>query len=216
MAVLLRLVASLTCLVLLQWPLLMESPAALAENQRRPEDLKFGKYTGKVESAAVSKWLELDNRAREELAGGDYGAAEKSFKEALQAAESASSIYPGVINSLLGLSLLYEKMGSRGEAERTYELGMRTAESLWGAQSLRFAYLMIDLAWLYHWHGKESGAETLFLRAIKTEESSGQESSVLVELLSEYQLYLKECGRVAESERIMHRIEHLQGKLSQP
>lgn len=212
MAVVPRAIACcLLCLICL-----LQFAAVQAENQRRPEDLKFGKYKGPVESAAVGKWLALDNRAREELKAGDYTSCERSFKEALQAAESANSIYPGVINSLLGLSLLYEKMGNGAEAERTYELGMRTAEALWGGQSLRFAYLMVDLAWLYHWHGKESGAETLFLRAIKMEEGSSQESARLVELLNEYQLFLKECGRVAESERILHRIEHLQGKLPQP
>lgn len=200
-----RLLISFACLLFAQ--------SALAEEELRkaPDDLSFGKASS---SGGDDEWLEMDNKARKLARDGDLSEAETLFNDALNRAQAKNHNEPGVLNSLLGLALVKEKLGNRAESERLYELGMRTAESLWGPADVRFAALMPDLAWLYHWHGKDDEAEVLFNRVLKTYEGAyGPDSAPVAGFLKDYHQYLEETSRVAEAQKVEHRLEHIKGKL---
>lgn len=192
-----------------------------AELERRLESRTFGKINPAdlsqgMQNAGFSDWLKLEKSARDKLSEGQFDEAERGFKEAISKAEALNMVSPGVINSLMGLAFALDRQGNQAESERLYELAMRNAESVFGPSATRFGYYMPDLAWLYHWHGKDSQAETLFLRAISLEEASSRiETPNLIELLKEYQQFLKECGRTSESEKIGHRVEHIKAKLAE-
>ncbi|MBX9941271.1 MAG: hypothetical protein K2Y32_18560 [Candidatus Obscuribacterales bacterium] len=192
-----------------------------ADLERKLESRTFGRINPAdlsqgMQNAGFSDWLKLEKTARDKLSAGQFADAEQGFKEAISKAETLNMVSPGVINSLMGLSFALDRQGNQSESERIYELAMRNAESVFGPSATRFGYYMPDLAWLYHWHGKDSQAETLFLRAISLEEASSRiETANLVELLKEYQQFLKECGRTSESEKIGHRIEHIKAKLAE-
>lgn len=188
-------------------------PAAQAdeEGRRTPDDLSFGKASS---SGGDEEWLEMDNKARKLARAGDLSEAETLFNDALNRAQAKNHNEPGVLNSLLGLSLVKEKLGNGAESERLYELGMRTAESLWGPSDVRFAALMPDLAWLYHWHRKDDKAEVLFARVLKTYEANyGPDSAPVAAFLKDYQQYLEETSRIVEAQKVGHRLEHIKGKL---
>ncbi len=197
-------------LVVLVSGLILSTNTSLAQEvPKQVDDLAFGQYSG---SDADSTWLQLDNKARADIKEQNYSQAQKGFKEAIAYAESKNLIAPGLINSLLGLTLTNEKLGNRDEAERIYELAMRYAESTYGPTSAAYAAFLADLAWLYHFHNKDDKGEILFLRAIKTFENAfGEGSAQEVVVLREYQIFLKEAGRVAESEKIQHRLDRIKG-----
>lgn len=197
-------------LMVLSFGLIVGANTALCQNVPKQVDyLDFGQYKG---SEADATWLQLDNKARAEIKEQNYSQAEKGFKEAIAYAESKNLIAPGLINSLLGLTLTNEKLGNSGEAERIYELAMRYAESSFGPTSAAYASLLSDLAWLYHFHNKDDKGEILFLRAIKTFQNTfGEGSAQEVAVLKEYQIFLKEAGRVAEGEKIQHRLDRIKG-----
>lgn len=194
---------------LISYLFLSASTAFAQDVPRQVEDLAFGQYSG---NDADSTWLQLDNKARADIKDQNYSQAEKGFKEAIAYAESKNLISPGLINSLLGLTLANEKLGNRSEAERIYELAMRYAESTYGPTSSAYAVFLSDLAWLYHFHNKDDKGEILFMRAIKTFQNAyGEGSAQEVLVLREYQIFLKEAGRVAEGEKIQHRLDRIKG-----
>lgn len=167
------------------------------------DDLPLGRYKAQERG---TPWQLADKRGRELVESGNLSGAGAAFSEALALAEKAGEISPGIINSLLGLTLVAEKEGKSAEAERLYELAMRYGESRFGPDSPSFAALMPELAWLYHLHGKDDKGEVLFKRAIKIFQVTYGEDRMEAGLLREYKRFLSECGRHAEAEAVEHRL----------
>jgi hypothetical protein len=162
---------------------------------------------------AVRPWWEKDHEARVALKAGDLEQAKSLFEEAIKIAEKNANIEPGVINSLLGLCLLEHKRGNNFESERLYELAMNYEQGLAGRGSMRFAALLIDGAWLFHWHGKDDKAELLYRECITIiEHNLPTDDPKLLPVLYHYKAFLKECGRVSESEKISAEITRIESK----
>ena len=159
------------------------------------------------------RWFQLDQSARKALDSGNFAEAERLWKEALQVSEKETRYEPGVVNCLIGLSLLYHKKGDDGEATRLYELAMRTMEGLFGRQSVNFAKYMPDLALLYHDQGKKDKAEVLFKHHLELHEAThGADAPEIVDSLNHYSKFLKKTGRLPEASRMDARVKGILDK----
>lgn len=172
----------------------------------------FG-YLKPTESLKQQKWYQLDLQARKALDSGNYPNSERLFKEAIAKAESKQHIEPGYVNSLVGLSLLYHKMGNPKESERIYEYAMRTMEGIAGRTSLRFAKYLPELGWLYHDHNRVKQADILFKQHLQLHESSyGKQSPKLIDSLTHYSNFLKKTGRTSEAGMLKQRVQGIKYK----
>lgn len=181
----------------------------------KPELTELKGHFGELleESDSDNKWFALDKEARESFRREDFSSAEKTFKEAISYAESISKFEPGAVNSLLGLSMLNEKLSKPQESERLYELAMRYEEGTYSSESEHFAKFLPDLAWLYHWHGKDGDSERTFMRALKIlEKLKGEDHIMLIDILSQYRDFLKSTGRAAEAEKVERRLDRIRAK----
>lgn len=171
---------------------------------------------GAVEESEVLKkqsWYKLDQRARELLDQGNYVEAERLWKEACKVSEKNAHIEPGIVNCLVGLSLLYHKKGDPKESERVYEYAMRNMEGLVGRGSIRFARFLPDLAWLYHAHGRKDQAEILFKQHLSMHEKEyGTYSTDTLDSLDHYSRFLHKTGRHSEAYSLESRAQSIKDK----
>ncbi|MCC7530674.1 MAG: tetratricopeptide repeat protein, partial [Candidatus Melainabacteria bacterium] len=147
----------------------------------------------------ASGWQDLDAGARALMTEGRLAEAESQWKEAIALAETGKEIDPGVVDCLIGLAGLYDKRGNAAEAERLFELAMRTVEGVKGADSAAYADRLPALAALYRKHGKSWHCDLLFQRLIKIRERvSGKNSPEAARALEMYSQFLSSEGRQAE------------------
>lgn len=162
---------------------------------------------------AARQWWDKDQEARAAMKDNDLEQARVLFDEAIRIAERNNNIEPGLANSLRGLALLEHRKGHAQESERLYELSMQYEEALVGRSSLRFADCLPDLAWLYHWHGKDDKAEVLYHKTVSNiEKNLPADDPKLLPVLYHYRAFLKECDRVAEAEKIGLEIARIEAK----
>lgn len=159
----------------------------------------FG-YLKPTDALLQRQWFVMDQKARKLLDEGQIDEAEREWKQAAVLAENSGQIEPGLVNCLVGLSLLYHKKGDVKESERVYEYAMRNMEGLVGRDSIRFAGFLPDLAWLYHEHNRNDQAEILFKQHLDMHEKQyGYYSEGVLNSLDHYSRYLKKTGRLSEA-----------------
>jgi tetratricopeptide (TPR) repeat protein len=162
---------------------------------------------------AEASWQVFEENARKWVAAGDLDQAEASYQQALKIADSQRQVDPGVVNCLVGLSLVYHKRGNSFESERLYELAMRNLEGVYGPTSTNFANWMPDLAWLYDEHGKPDKAEILLKRVLTTREQAyGKDDSRVAESLDTYAKFLRRHQRVSEAAEMEARAKAIRDK----
>jgi tetratricopeptide (TPR) repeat protein len=141
--------------------------------------------------------------------------AEASYQQALKIADAQRQIEPGIVNCLVGLSLVYHKRGNVAESERLYELAMRNLEGDYGPTSTSFGSWMPDLAWLYDEHGKPEKAEILLKRALAIREQAyGKDDPRVAESLDTYAKFLRRHQRHSEASAIETRARNIRDKLA--
>ena len=176
---------------------------------------RFG-FVKENSQLSQSAWYELDQKARRALAQGDISQAESDWLSALKLAESNNNVYPGVVNCLIGLSMLYHAKNNYGESDRIYELAMRNMEGLVGRSSVEYAKQLPDLAWLYLKHGKPDKAEYILKQAVKTNETAfGSKSKQHMESLKEYADFLTSANRSSEASLLELQIKKIEEHLSE-
>jgi tetratricopeptide (TPR) repeat protein len=166
-----------------------------------------------AEDGPAASWQVFEENARKWVAAGDLDQAEASYQQALKIADSQRQIEPGVVNCLVGLSLVYHKRGNVFESERLYELAMRNLEGVYGPTSTNFANWMPDLAWLYDEHGKQDKAEILLKRALSIREQAyGKDDPRVAESLDTYAKFLRRHQRISEAAVLEARIKSITDK----
>ncbi|MCA9803657.1 MAG: tetratricopeptide repeat protein [Cyanobacteria bacterium HKST-UBA02] len=158
-------------------------------------------------------WRALDLKARSAMDEGRYDESERCFKEAVSLAEKKGRYDPGVVNCLVGLSLLNHKRGDFKESERLYEYAMRQVEGLTSRDSLGFTKWLPDLAWLYQQHGRPDQAETLHKQILKVmQKEHGDTSRKLLPGIDQYAAFLHANGRHAEASMLETRSQEIKGR----
>jgi tetratricopeptide (TPR) repeat protein len=166
-----------------------------------------------AEDMPGASWQVFEENARKWVAAGDLDQAEASYQQALKIADSQRQIEPGVVNCLVGLSLVYHKRGNVFESERLYELAMRNLEGVYGPTSTNFANWMPDLAWLYDEHGKHDKAEILLKRALAIREQAyGKDDLRVAESLDIYAKFLRQHQRISEAAVLEARAKTIRDK----
>jgi Tfp pilus assembly protein PilF len=184
--------------------------AAVALSMFLPSSAGFAQ-----QSDSAGDWQALAARAKQCFAAGDLAESEQNWRDAVALAEQTTNIEPGVVNCLIGLAYVNDKRGNPQEAERLYELAMRTMESLVGPTSPRFADYMPDLAFLYDAHGKPQKAELLFKKALLLKQNAyGADDARVAEVLELYAKFLRKNERLVEANELETRARNIRAKLA--
>jgi len=164
---------------------------------------------------ADGDWEQLNTEAQSAFNSGDLEGAESKWTEALKQAEASKAVEPGMVTCLCKLALVNDKRKNSFEAERLYELAMRTMEGLAGPNSTRFADWMPDLAWMYQGHGRPDKSEVLFKRALKIKESAyGADDERVAQALDDYARFLRKENRGTEASALEQRAKTIRVKTS--
>lgn len=162
---------------------------------------------------ADGDWQQLNSEAQSSYNNGDLDDAESKWNEALKQAEVSKAVEPGMVTCLCKLALVNDKRKNTFEAERLYELAMRTMEGLAGPNSTRFADWMPDLAWMYQGHGRPDKSEVLFKRALKIKESAyGADDERVAQALDDYARFLRKENRGTEASVLEQRAKTIRAK----
>lgn len=168
---------------------------------------------GAQAALADGDWQQLNTEAQSAYNSGDLDDAEAKWNEALKQAETSKAIEPGMVTCLCKLALVNDKRKNTFEAERLYELAMRTMEGLAGPNSTRFADWMPDLAWMYEGHGRPDKSEVLFKRALKIKESAyGADDERVAQALDDYARFLRKENRGTEASVMEQRAKTIRAK----
>ncbi len=187
-----------------------DSPVSIITGANDPHTIFGGipKDSAQYGELSSSPWFVHSLEARDALRNGQLEQANTMFRTSIAEAETAGALNPGVVNCLCGLSLLHDKEGKSAEAERLYELAMRTVEGLSGRNSIEFARLLPDLAWLYVAHGKPDKAEPILRQAVEIHKrSDGEVSLAYARSLEHYAEFLKTQNRRTESLDLIDRAQ---------
>lgn len=148
------------------------------------------------------------------LTRGDLTTAKERCEEALKLADRAREVEPGMVTCFTKLALVNERLGNASEAERLYELAMRTLEGQAGRESLRFADFMPDLGYLYQAHRKPAKAEVLFKKAVAIKEKVlGQNDSRVADAWDDYAHFLQKENRNVEAAQCSEKAHSIRSKL---
>ena len=170
----------------------------------------FGALPASTSGEAASGWFDLDKKARQALDEGRVGEADQLFREAIKIAESKGEYDPGVVNSMIGLSLLNHKQGNTKESERLYEFAMRHMEGLGSRDSLAYTKWLPDLAWLYQEHGRPDQAEILHKQFLSVmEKAHGDRSRELLPGIDQYADFLRKNSRHSEASVLDSRLDQI-------
>lgn len=191
---------------------LLLSLSGEARAQEKKASNSFG-YVAVGPGPRDADWRALDLKARSALDEGRYDESERCFKEAVSLAEKKGRYDPGVVNCLVGLSLLNHKRGDFKESERLYEYAMRQVEGLTSRDSLDFIKWLPDLAWLYQQHGRPDQAEMLHKQILKVmQKAHGDTSRKLLPGIDQYADFLHANGRHAEAGMLETRSQEIKGR----
>ncbi len=195
--------------------IIMLGRAGAQETDKRTVLNAFGFF--KANSAQSKQaWFQLDQKARQALSEGDIAQSESYWKEAVSQAESSSNVYPGMVNCMIGLSMLYHSKNNFGESDRIYELAMRNMEGLVGRSSPDYAKQLPDLAWLYLKHGKPDKAEHILKQSAKINETAyGSKSKQYLESLREYADFMRSENRSNEVSLLELQIKKIEEHLAE-
>lgn len=164
---------------------------------------------------ADGDWEQISAEAQQAYDSGNLEEAESKWTEALKQAESSKAVEPGMVTCLCKLALVNDKKHNPFEAERLYELAMRTMEGLAGPNSTRFADWMPDLAWMYLGHGRPDKSEVLFKRALKIKESAyGADDERVAQALDDYARFLRKENRGTEASVLEQRARTIRSKVN--
>ncbi len=162
---------------------------------------------------ADGDWEQINSEAQQSYDNGNLDDAESKWTEALKQAELSKAVEPGMVTCLCKLALVNDKKHNSAEAERLYELAMRTMEGLAGPNSTRFADWMPDLAWMYLGHGRPDKSEVLFKRALKIKESAyGADDERVAQALDDYARFLRRVNRGTEASALDQRARTIRSK----
>jgi tetratricopeptide (TPR) repeat protein len=162
---------------------------------------------------ADGDWEQLNDEAQSAFNSGELDEAQSKWTEALKQAEASKAVEPGMVTCLCKLALVNDKKRNSFEAERLYELAMRTMEGLAGPNSTRFADWMPDLAWMYLGHGRPDKSEILFKRAVRIKESAyGADDERVAQALDDYARFLRKENRGTEASTIEQRARTIRTK----
>jgi tetratricopeptide (TPR) repeat protein len=175
--------------------------------------ISFAIICGAGQARADAGWEQTNSDAQEAFDRGELDDAQSKWEEALRQAESSKAVEPGMVTCLCKLALVNDKKHNSFEAERLYELAMRTMEGLAGPNSTRFADWMPDLAWMYQGHGRSDKAEVLFKRALKIKESAyGADDERVARALDDYARFLRKENRSTEASALEQRARTIRSK----
>jgi len=175
--------------------------------------LLFAIICGAQVALADGDWEQLNTEAQSAFDSGDLEGAESKWSEALKQAEASKAVEPGMVTCLCKLALVNDKRKNSFEAERLYELAMRTMEGLAGPKSTRFADWMPDLAWMYEGHGRPDKSEVLFKRALKIKEAAyGADDERVALVLDDYARFLRKENRGTEASVLEQRAKTIRVK----
>jgi tetratricopeptide (TPR) repeat protein len=164
--------------------------------------------------AAADTWQQVYDEADAAFNRGDMTTAKEKCEEALKLADQAREIEPGMVTCFTKLALVNDRLGNTGEAERLYELAMRTLEGQAGRESLRFADFMPDLGYMYQAHHKSAKAEVLFKKAVEIKEKAlGQNDSRVADAWDDYAHFLEKENRHVEAAECSQRSRTIRSKL---
>ena len=173
----------------------------------------FAIICGAPVALADADWEQSNNEAQSAFNSGDLEGAQSKWTEALKQAEASKAIEPGMVTCLCKLALVNDKRRNSFEAERLYELAMRTMEGLAGPNSTRFADWMPDLAWMYQGHGRPDKSEVLFKRALRIKESAyGADDERVAQVLDDYARFLRKENRATEATGLEQRAKTIRVK----
>ncbi|HEY9733000.1 MAG TPA: tetratricopeptide repeat protein [Drouetiella sp.] len=169
---------------------------------------------GAGQARADGDWEQTSSDAQEAYDRGELDDAQSKWEEALKQAESSKAVEPGMVTCLCKLALVNDRKHNSFEAERLYELAMRTMEGLAGPNSTRFADWMPDLAWMYQGHGRPDKAEVLFKRALKIKETTyGGDDERVARALDDYARFLRKENRSTEASSLEQRARTIRSKI---
>jgi tetratricopeptide (TPR) repeat protein len=173
----------------------------------------FAIICGAPTALADADWEQSSNDAQVAYNSGNMEEAQSKWTEALKQAEASKAIEPGMVTCLCKLALVNDKRRKYFEAERLYELAMRTMEGLAGPNSTRFADWMPDLAWMYQGHGRPDKSEVLFKRALRIKEGAyGAEDERVALVMDDYARFLRKENRATEASVLEQRAKTIRVK----
>lgn len=133
------------------------------------------------------------------IANGDYPAAERHARIALDHAPAANPVTAMILNNLAQACRFQEKYL---EAETHYRRAIEIWESVAGPSHPDLAKGLMNLAAFYHDRGREAGAEDLYRRAAAIfDRALGPDSHFVLVVRAELADVLRAEHRYAESER---------------
>ncbi len=163
--------------------------------------------------ANLSNWEKENREAQEFYNNNKYDEAQKHWKNAIDLAEKAQKIDPGVATYLTKLALVQDKLGNPSESERLYELAMRHMEGLVGATNQRFADFLPDLAQLYSDHGKDAQAEELYKKLLNIRQKGlNKDDPKIADALEIYEKFLRNNNRPDEAQILSEKARSIRYK----
>ena len=163
---------------------------------------------------AAESWQEVYDQATEALDRGDLSGAKEKCEAALKLADQAHQMEPGVVTCFTKLALVNERLGNPAEAERLYELAMRTLEGVAGRESVRFADFLPDLGYMYQAHHKPAKGEVLFKKAVEIKAKVlGENDSRVADAWDDYGHFLVKENRNVEAAECAEHAHAIRSKL---
>ena len=174
--------------------------------------------------ASDENWQNLLSEARSELSAGRLDKAEEQFKAAEKACEDVKlgptdgdgfkKMSKGVADCLIGLAAVNERRGDAGEADRLYELAVRTVEKAYTSDSMDYAKYLPPLADLYDKHGKPDKAELVHKKIIdvRTRMAPNKDDPSIVQGYDHYARYLRSKDRPDEATIIENKSNEIKYK----
>ncbi len=149
-------------------------------------------------------WKHLNETGEKEFNEGHYGAAQKSFKEACEIAESYDVQDPRLATSLNNLGNVYFKQDFYPEAERSIKKALAIRTDIFGQNGLPIADSMNDLAMVYFAENKTDQAEPLLNKALAIRKTSaGVNSLEYADSLKALAAIYNKTGRVDQAMKLL-------------